>query len=109
MIYHIYGLRLRGDREIRYVGVTRNMQARLRKHFYRSDIWSRQKPLIAWIRGNRPNIEIFEIERIAERGQPFETRAAALAAERDAITICLKLGQRLFNQTHVPHELRIAA
>jgi len=94
MSYTVYGLRLKGDREPRYVGITwRGVEYRLRRHFSYSR--GRTGRLSEWLNANRDKIEPF---RIAET----DDREVAKATEKLAIATLIAAGQRLLNQAHVP-------
>lgn len=99
MTYAVYGIRIIGSTEPRYIGQTGNgVDTRLAGHY----LWCRQMPLkspfAAWLLGNEGNIEAFVIDY-------HESRADALASERTAIEVCAKLGHRLFNVHHVPRAI----
>ena|SRR5437868_14657687 len=103
MSFTIYGLRLLGDREVRYVGQTGNTpESRLKCLTSESKLYGRRptEGFGAWLQGNEGSIEAFEIERV-------ETRAEATARERAVVALCLTLNQRLFNHWLVPAEQRI--
>jgi hypothetical protein len=94
MRYEVYGLRLKGDRETRYVGMTRRgNDYRLKRHFYAAK--PRKDNLANWINANRADIEIFTIAET-------DDREVAKAAEKTIVTVALGLGQRLFNVSHTP-------
>jgi hypothetical protein len=104
MSYYIYGLRVIGDTECRYVGMTsRQPEDRLKAHVAQSDRrvrWANPDPLQIWLHENKGNVEAFKIGKV-------ETEAEARAMERTIIALSLRLGQRLFNRWHVPNELRV--
>jgi hypothetical protein len=100
--FYVYGLRLMGDVECRYIGQTgktpevrryalvsegrtRVKQNRL---VYPGDFWH-------WLADNHEQIEVFAIGKV-------DTRAEAVAMERAIIALVLRLGHRLFNITGVP-------
>lgn len=98
----VYGLRLKGDRETRYVGETSGPpEYRLHLH-YAAAKKGRIGPLGDWLLANEGAVEAFKIAEV-------ETRAEARATERAIIALCLRMDQRLFNRAGVPRELRIAA
>lgn len=99
MTYAVYGLRLNGDKEVRYVGFTRKGEQRLRQHFY-MNAYRAGSPMADWLRENRKTVEFFTIWEA-------DTSGMALALERGTIEMCLRLGHRLFNHIHVAPELRI--
>lgn len=99
MSFTVYGLRLRGDPEVRYVGSTRHgADRRLNQHFYLTAGMQSGTPFATWLRENRKTIECFTIWEA-------DTGDEALSLERGTIEMCLRLGQRLFNRKHVPAEL----
>jgi predicted GIY-YIG superfamily endonuclease len=101
--YIVYGLRLKGDREVRYVGVTRRgLKFRLQKHVYGAKGRYPQTPLCRWLVQHRADVEIFSVHETDNRGEAFRR-------ERQMIEMATSLGQRLFNQTHVPYALRLVA
>lgn len=103
MSYVVYGIRLKGDYEVRYVGFSRYRgQVRLRQHFYMAAREENGTPFAIWLRENHPNIEVFMI------WEP-DTCDAAVALEHGTIEMCTRLGHRLFNLARVPASLRIVA
>lgn len=99
----VYGLRLRGDREVRYIGFTRGaLPNRLAKHRLGTACKASYRPLIPWVREHGDNVEIFPIAKCA-------TVAEARATEAVLIALCLRLNQRLLNGAQVPYHLRLAA
>ena len=94
MTYCVYGIRLRGDKEVRYIGQTnRTPEARIANH--RGDRCNR--PLQTWLLSN--DVEGFEIARC-------DTREEALATEKVIIALCVRLNHRLLNRDGVPKHLR---
>lgn len=90
----VYGLRIRENHEVRYVGRTyREIDVRLRQHLCRAK--DRDDPFSLWLLSNRDKLECFPISHHCGFYE-------AKDAEREMIGLCLKLGQRLFNRTHVP-------
>lgn len=96
MTFTVYGLRLRGDAEARYIGFTRKSPAeRLKKHLVGQIFRASYRPLIPWVRANYDKIEAFPIAKC-------ETELQARATESLAIAFCLALGHRLLNGAQVP-------
>lgn len=96
MTYSIYGLRLNGEREVRYIGLTsKSLPARLAKHIAFARGWTVRRDFYDWLIENASAVEIFKIAEAA-------TAEDAAAVERETIHLCVKLQQRLFNETHVP-------
>lgn len=88
----IYGLRLKGDREVRYVGQTNDAPiVRLASHLKAATRAVHNPELCEWLRSNRPNIEAFAIAKVA-------TRQEALSHERVIVALCRRLNHRLLNQ-----------
>lgn len=99
MRWTVYGLRLKGDREVRYIGQTqRSLEDRLFNHF--SAARHVAGGLCGWLRVNADEVEAF---KIAYTDNLDEARAT----ERVVIALCLRLNHRLFNRAHVPAELRL--
>ena len=102
MSYIIYGLRMKGDAEVRYIGQTAYEPSnRLATLIREAGYASRPSPFSRWLIENATRTEAFEIRRV-------ETRELARRAERDAVDFCLRLNHRLFNQWLVPANQRIA-
>jgi hypothetical protein len=103
MSYTVYGLREKGDREVRYVGFTRHSpDERLRNHVSQSRWSPHLWPLRGWLCDNKGAVEAFAISSV-------ETEAEARAMEKVIIALCLRLNQRLLNSDHVPRHLRIVS
>jgi hypothetical protein len=99
--FYVYGLRLKGDREVRYIGETSGPpELRLHLH-YAAARKDRIGPLGGWLLEHEGDVEAFKIAAV-------ESKLEARATERTIIALCLRLNQRLFNRAGVPHELRIA-
>jgi hypothetical protein len=110
--YYIYGLRISGDPECRYVGQTAgDPQRRLESLLSGARRMKRHRdrgygtPLNPdgfdlWLVGNAGNIDAFKIAKV-------ETRAEALATERAIVALVLRLEHRLYNRHLVPAEKRI--
>jgi len=99
MKFLIYGLRLRGDAEVRYVGQTKDVEQRFAGHFGRAKGMPWQDALAMWLTDNEPEVEWFEIDRA-------ETREEARQIERVAVSFALKFGHRLYNLHLVPADKR---
>lgn len=99
MSHSVYGIRLKGDVEVRYVGLTRHSEKwRLRQHFYmNAGRCGASTPFGIWLHENRANVEVFQIWEA-------ETSDQGLVMERGTIEMCTRLGHRLFNRQHVPAE-----
>lgn len=96
MSFTVYGIRLKGEVEVRYVGLTyKPIKRRLREH--------RATPCVpglsTWLMDNWERAEVFAIASVTDREQ-------ARATEKVIITLCARLNHRLFNRTHVPTHLR---
>lgn len=101
MKYCVYGIRLKGDHEIRYVGFSRySGERRLRQHFAMASREEVGTPFAAWLHDNRTNVEVFQIWAPA-------TCDEAVALEHGTIEMCVRLGHRLFNRSRVPALLQI--
>jgi hypothetical protein len=99
--HYVYGLRLRGDPEVRYVGMTsRAVEQRLAGHMSIAGCMPRKTAFCWWLLENRAEIEAFKIARV-------ETLEDAVAHEKVFIAFCLKLDHRLFNRKHVPADRRL--
>lgn len=91
MTWTIYGIRLKGDPEVRYIGMTgKAIARRLKQH--------RQTPCVPnlspWLRENECAVEVFPIASVA-------SECEARATEKVIIALCVRLGHRLFNRAHV--------
>jgi len=94
MKHTVYAVRLKGDVEMRYVGLTyRNLEFRLRQHITSPC----SVDFRAWLIAHRGEIEAFPI------AQSYD-REIAKATERTVIALCARFGHRLFNRAHVPKE-----
>ncbi len=103
MTFTVYGIRLIGTNEARYIGFTKfTPQERLQRHSIDSTYGTPGRPLRQWLIANRGMVEAFAIGEM-------ETEAAARTMEKVVIALCLRLGQRLFNSDHVPARLRLVA
>jgi hypothetical protein len=96
--FTVYGLRLKGDCELRYVGHTRKTpDERLRMHHVEGS--GTRWPFPTWLRENRGNIEAFPIAKV-------DTLQEARAYEMAIIALCSRLRQRLFNRYGLAPEHR---
>jgi hypothetical protein len=103
MTYTIYGLRLRGSTEVRYIGFTSHTpQSRLTRLDLEARLYGRRptEGMGGWLFNNKGEIEAVELATVA-------TKAEAHAAERAAVLFCLKLNHRLFNTWLVPADQRL--
>jgi hypothetical protein len=106
-IHIVYGLRLNGDREVRYVGETfKRLHDRLIQHTSVAAMGRIEGPFADWLLENRGEIEIFEIATCDDRRHAQETEKALIAQ-------CQLLGQRIFNRKHAgkygSYKLKVAA
>lgn len=96
MSYTVYGIRLKGEREARYIGQTSGKPGtRLSSLQCGGGLVFRK-----WLSDNRENLETFAIAYA-------DTRVEAVAIEQVAVAFCLRLNHRLFNREHVPVHLRL--
>lgn len=96
----IYGLRIKGSTEARYIGRTlKPLEKRLYGHLYEARRMPIPTLFARWLNENRSEIEIFPIRVVSE------WRELKLA-ERDMILACVALNHRLFNQWLVPADHR---
>lgn len=108
MTFYVYGLRLKGDIECRYVGQTGKASPERRLAESINDAKQRVKEarrlhpdgIHCWLANNAENIEAFKIGGV-------DTREQARAMERTIIALVLRLGHRLLNVSGVPEEQRI--
>lgn len=102
--FYVYGLRVKGDCEVRYIGETSQaLPRRLTQHtsFMRSrrlKYGFKTKPPVEgsfahWLATNKEQIEIFKIAKCGDKKH-------AERMERAIIGLCLRLEQRLFNRKH---------
>lgn len=103
MTYTVYGLRLRGEREARYIGFTRvSLDVRLARHIAATIDRNSNRPVVPWLKENRDRVEAFAIAKC-------ETGPEARATESVVIALCLRLNQRLLNTAQVPPHLHVVA
>lgn len=103
MTYTVYGIRLKGEREVRYIGHTKlDLSVRLRHHLSAEIRSFENRPLLPWIRANRNKVEMFAIAKCASESE-------ARVTESVLISLCIRLNQRLLNSAQVPPRLRAAA
>jgi hypothetical protein len=101
MTWTVYGLRLRGNHEARYIGQTmRPLDNRLFNHFNIAAKMPRPTQFAHWLIDNRDEVEAFKIAYA-------DTLVEARTIERVVIGLCLRLEHRLFNRVHVPAHLRL--
>jgi hypothetical protein len=106
MSFTIYGLRIKGDIEVRYIGQTgKTLDERLYVALAKAKNNSKNHhgivpDLSRWLLGN-------EVESVALT--TAATRAEARAKEREMVEAFAKLGHRLFNRWLVPTKLRRAS
>jgi hypothetical protein len=100
--YTVYGIRLRGDREVRYIGFTRGtLERRLYKHLSTGIERASYRPFLPWLRDHRDEVEAFPIASC-------DSEQEARRLERDMILASLGLGQRILNAAQVPWSHRQA-
>ena len=107
MSFYVYGLRLKGDLECRYIGQTGKApedrlidRIRQSRHHVKIGYCAHPDGLSQWVAANADNIEVFRIAKT-------ETRQEARATERVIIALVLRLGHRLLNLEGVPPEQQI--
>lgn len=99
--FTIYGLRLKGDKEARYIGQTNGfVEVRLLGHLSAAERKRYNPSLCDWLLANKDNVEAFKIAFA-------DTREEARGIEKVIVGLCLRLEHRLFNHWLVPTELRI--
>jgi hypothetical protein len=106
-IYIVYGLRLKNEREVRYVGeTTKRLLDRLIQHTSSAVMGRVGGEFADWLLSNRGEVEIFEIARCEDRKHAQET-------EKVVIAECQRLGQRIFNRKHAgkygSYKVKVAA
>ena len=101
MSFTIYGLRLKGDGEVRYIGQTmRTPEVRLEDHLSAADHAPVPQGLSLWLLDNRESVEVFRIDELPAVQE-------AKMVERALIKAFARLGHRLFNCHHLPKSARI--
>jgi hypothetical protein len=99
MSYCVYGIRLKGETNVRYIGHTKGTpEARLDWHLKQTIHEPSFRPLLPWARANRDQIEAFKIA-------DCESEKAARVTESVVIALCLRLNQPLLNVAQVPPHL----
>ena len=101
--FAIYGFRLKGCPDVRYVGLTGvSPESRLRRLTKEAEMYGRRATtgIGGWLLDNRDNIEVFLIVRT-------RTLQEARVAERTAIAALVEGGHRLLNRWLVPVDKRI--
>ena len=103
----IYGLRLKGGKEVRYIGMTNgSLDVRLNGHVAAArrlgKPYGLNGELCAWVAEHGEKVEAFKIAYV-------ENREEAFAYEKAIIALCLRLEHRLFNQRGLPLRQDIAA
>lgn len=101
MNWVIYGLRLKGATEVRYVGRTKKIEQRLAGHFSTAKQMPWATNFANWLLENKELIELVVLGTA-------EGQRDACRAERAAVAFCLALNHRLFNQWLVPADRRCA-
>lgn len=101
MTWDIYGIRLIGDPEIRYVGQTgKGVERRLyeKAYFARRD-WG-DALMSQWMRDNEGRVEVVVIDTVT-------SEVDARAAERATVKMLSNIGHRLFNRNLIAREKRL--
>lgn len=92
MSFTIYGLRLKGDEEVRYIGETNtDINFRLLAHCRHT----KQPALRNWLDTNAGNVEAVTLDVASSRSEAHDL-------ERLAISHHLDLGHRLLNRRSLP-------
>jgi len=97
MTITIYGIRIAGDSEVRYVGQSQDIESRMMGHFSGAKNMPEPDAKAAWLCDNEENIECFAIDTC-------DCLYDAKRIERAVIRQYVGLGHRLFNKHHVPTE-----
>lgn len=100
MTFAIYGLRLKGETEVRYIGQTGDTDQRLAGHFSAAYAMPWRTQFANWLIENQHRIEMVVLGTA-------DSRDEARRAERAAVAICLAMDHRLFNLWLVPAHKRI--
>lgn len=99
--FKVYGIRLMGELEARYIGQTVGRGGwRLHNTLTAAKAMPRKTLFADWLIANADRLEAFDIAAV-------ETRQMARVREREVIETCLALGHRLFNRQHVPRAIRL--
>jgi predicted GIY-YIG superfamily endonuclease len=89
--FYVYGLRLKGDKEVRYIGQTNDDPIyRFRTHMTRARSAGGMR-VDPWLLENEGSVEAFKIAAC-------ETREEAQSMERAITALCVRLDHRLFNK-----------
>jgi predicted GIY-YIG superfamily endonuclease len=103
MTFTVYGIRLKGNKEVRYIGYTRGELAeRLRRHATAAIDVNSYSPVRPWVRKNRDNVEIFPIAKCDDETEARRTESVLIA-------LCLRLDHDLLNGAQVPSHLRFVS
>lgn len=103
MTFTIYGFRLKGEAEIRYIGLTGNTpESRLYRLTKEACMYGRRPTdgLGGWLLDNEGRVEVINIVRL-------RTLPEARIAERTAVSALVEGGHPLFNRWLVPRGKRI--
>jgi hypothetical protein len=103
MTFTVYALRLKGETEVRYIGLTngdpQNRVCNLRScevGLHRASLFGQ------WLDSHYGDIEALTLATCKDRSE-------GKAAEIEAITMAVKTGQRLFYRDQVPKAARISS
>lgn len=101
MTITVYGLRIKGDKEVRYIGQSANVEQRLASHLrsYVRMTWPTDFAL--WLKHNASEIEAVKLAYAP-------TREEARKIERMVVETFAALDHRLFNQWLVPPKKRLS-
>lgn len=98
-MFTVYGLRLRGSIEVRYVGFTKFAPAaRLARHIADTTYGTPGRALRQWLLANADAVEAVPL-------CTAKTEVEARAMEKGAIAACAHAGNQLFNSDHMPRNL----
>lgn len=94
--FTVYGLRLKGEREVRYIGQTNGSPwVRLQGHLNTARRGLYNQELNEWLLANELSAEAFAIAKV-------DSRKEAEDYERAIIALCVRLDQRLLNRRKLP-------